>query len=123
VSTYDFIGMEAREIVKGVKQITYDQFVRIRYSAEPYILLDVLPFRSFRDGHIEGAVSFPLETINEENASIILFADSKIITYSASNECYTSTAAAIKLTELGYSVLDYKGGMKEWVEYGNMLVR
>lgn len=123
MSIYDVVGMEACEIVKGVKQISYDQFVRIRYAVEPYILLDVLPFRSYRDGHIEGAVSFPLETINEENASIILFSDSKIITYSASSECYASTAAAIKLTELGYAVLDYKGGMKEWVEYGNMLLR
>jgi rhodanese-related sulfurtransferase len=115
--------MEAKEIVRGVREISYEQFVRIRHSGDLYILLDVLPFRSYRNGHIEGAVSFPLETINEENASIILYKESKVITCSASNECYASTAAAIKLTELGYMVLDYKGGLKEWVEHGNMLVR
>ena len=123
MNTYDSICMEAKEIVKGVKEVSYEQFVRIRHSGDLYILLDVLPFRSYRNGHIEGAVSFPLETITEENASIILYKDSKVITYSASRECYASTAAAIKLTEMGYSVLDYKGGLQEWVEHGNMLIR
>jgi len=123
MNTYDSVCMEANEIVKGVREIAYDQFVRIRHSSDVYILLDVLPFRSYRNGHIEGAVSFPLETINEENASIILYQDSKVITYSASAECYASTAAAIKLTEMGYAVVDYKGGLKEWVERGNMLLR
>jgi rhodanese-related sulfurtransferase len=122
MSTYEAVCHEAKEVVTGVRQITYDQFVRIRHSGDPYILLDVLPFKSYRDGHIEGAVSFPLETITEENASIILYKDSNIIVSSMSNECYASTAAAIKLAELGYSVLDYKGGMREWIEHGNILV-
>jgi len=122
VDTYDSICLEANEVVTGVKQISYEQFVRIRHSGDLYILLDVLPFKSFRRGHLEGSVSFPLETISEENASIILYKDSKVITYSMSSECYASTASAIKLAEMGYSVLDYKGGMKEWVEHGNILV-
>jgi rhodanese-related sulfurtransferase len=123
LNTFDAVKTEAKEVITGVRQITYDQFVRIRYSGESFILLDVLPFKTFRNGHIEGAVSFPLETINHENASIILYHDSKVVIYSMSSECYASTAAAIKLADMGYTVLDYKGGMKEWVERGNILVR
>ena len=34
-----------------------------------------------------------------------------------------STAAAKKLSGIGYRVLDYKGGLKEWQEKGNNLVK
>ena len=34
-----------------------------------------------------------------------------------------STAAAKKLGALGYTVLDYKGGLKEWKEKENTLTR
>jgi rhodanese-related sulfurtransferase len=31
------------------------------------------------------------------------------------------TQAAKKLTDLGYNVVDYKGGLKEWQEKGNKI--
>ena len=115
----------AKEAVmnEGVKNITYDQFMNIRNSGEKYVLLDVLSAESFKEGHIEGAVSFPLEEINEATSKEKLSKADGIIVYCGSFQCRASTNAAKKLQSLGYNVLDYKGGLKEWQEKGNKLVK
>lgn len=108
----------------GVKEITYEQFQSIRSSGEEYILLDVLPKGSYEKGHIEGAQSFPVETINYESAPARLQPTDKIIVYCGSFQCSASTNAAHRLQALGYkNVLDYKGGIKEWQEKGNALAQ
>lgn len=106
----------------GVKEISYDQFMRIRNSGEKYVLLDVLAKDSYAKGHIEGAGSFPVDTINKSTAAKRLSKDDNIIVYCGSFQCPASTGAAKKLSGLGYDVLDYKGGLKEWQEKGNRLV-
>lgn len=103
-------------VVNGVKQITYDQFMKIRSSGEKYKLLDVRPAASYNVYHIDGAASFPLETINKASAEKLLAKNDNIVVYCGSFECGASTEAAKTLSELGYNVLDYKGGIKEWQE-------
>lgn len=107
----------------GVKEITYDQFMEIRKAGEKYVLLDVLPPGSYANGHIEGAVSFPGDTINKETAASRLSKDDKIIVYCGSFHCGASTHAAKTLITLGYNVIDYKGGLKDWQDKGNSLVK
>ncbi len=97
--------------------------MKIRNSGEPYTLLDVLPSDSYAKGHIEGAKSFPVETINKATAASMLAKDSNVVVYCGSFQCGASTDAARKLSALGYDVLDYKGGLKEWQEKGNLLVK
>lgn len=116
-------AFEEARMEQGVRQLSYDRFVKIRNSGEKYVLLDVLPPDSYTKGHIEGAFSFPVDTINKDSAARILSKDSKIIVYCGSFQCTASTAAAKKLSALGYDVLDYKGGLKEWQEKGNRLVK
>lgn len=106
----------------GVKEITYDQFVRIRSSGEKYVLLDVLSADSYNKAHIEGAISFPLDKIDKTEAEKMLSKDDKIVVYCGSFQCTASTEAAKKLSSLGYNVFDYKGGLKEWRERGNKLI-
>lgn len=118
---FERIANEA-ETKNGVKEITYDQFVAIRKSGEEYKLLDVLSADSYDKGHIQGAVSFPLDTINKETAAKYLSGDDHLIVYCGSFQCPASTQAAKKLSALGYYVFDYKGGLKEWQEKGNSLV-
>ena len=36
-------------------------------------------------------------------------------------ECPASTHVAKELASLGYKVLDYKGGVEEWIKKGNKL--
>ena len=106
----------------GIKKITYEQFMQIRDSKESFILIDVLSPDSFAEGHIDGSVSFPLDTINKDTAGAKIPKGSNVIVYCGSFQCKASTASAQKLSELGYKVLDYKGGLKEWQEKGNKLV-
>lgn len=106
----------------GVKEITYEQFQKIRASGEDYVLLDVLSEESYEKGHIEGAESFPVGTINIETTSDDLDKDDKIIVYCGGFKCSASTKAAHRLMALGYeNVLDYKGGLEEWQAKGHEL--
>jgi len=108
----------------GVKEITYEQFQKIRNSGEDYVLLDALSSESYRSGHIEGAVSLPVNTINAESAGSLLKKTDNIVVYCGSFKCSASTNAARALQKLGYgNVLDYKGGLQEWEEKGNKLVQ
>ena len=122
-SVFSQVASEA-VMKNGVKEITYDQFMSIRNSGEKYTLLDVLAseFNTYNKGHIEGAVSFPLGDINKTTAEKRLSKEDHIIVYCGSFQCTASTEAAKKLSGLGYNVLDYKGGLKEWQEKGNKLV-
>lgn len=121
-SVFNQMGSQAKG-EKGVKEITYDQFMKIRKSDEKYILLDVLSSDSYKNGHIEGAVSFPGTKINEKTASARLKKDDKIIVYCGGFQCGASTHAAATLITLGYNVLDYKGGLEDWQEKGHSLVK
>ncbi|MDP8219606.1 MAG: rhodanese-like domain-containing protein [Candidatus Theseobacter exili] len=108
----------------GVKEITYDQFQKIRNSGEPYVLIDSLGAESYATGHIEGAISFPYKTIDIDTAPKKLSKSDNIIVYCGSFKCGASTKAAHRLLALGYkNVIDYKGGLKEWQEKGNKLVQ
>ena len=110
------------DIQDGVRMITYDQFTRLRNSGEKYLLLDVLLADTYNQGHIEGAINLPVTAINAETAAGVASKDSNIVVYCGSFKCTASTTAAQKLSALGYKVVDYKGGLKEWKEKGNQLV-
>lgn len=115
--------MQNQNKQEDVMQITYDQLMQTKNSNEGFVLVDVLSPESYAQGHIEGAISFPLNTINKESAAKALPKDAKIIVYCASFQCSASTEAANKLSALGYDVVDYKGGLKDWQENGNKLVK
>ena len=121
-SVYDQVYNET-EVKDGIKEITYDQFMKIRNSGEDYALLDALSLQSYNEGHIENSFSFPVGEINEKSAATMLTKDSNIVVYCGSFRCSASTMAASKLHSLGYKVLDYKGGLKEWQEKEKKLVK
>ena len=106
-------------VVSRVKEITYEQFMKIRNSGESFILVDVRAPDKYRAGHIDGAISFFLDSINANSASQALPKGSKVITYCRGSSSPMSTKAAKKLADLGYDVLDYKGGYQEWRGKGN----
>ena len=120
-SVYEKI-YKAAPVKDGVKEITYEQFMQIRNSKESFVLIDVLSSDSFAEGHIDGSISFSLDMINKDTASVKIPKGSNVVVYCGSFQCKASTASAQRLSELGYKVLDYKGGLKEWQEKGNKLV-
>ena len=107
----------------GVKVITYAQLVKIRGAAEKVVLVDVLSCDDYGTGHIAGAISFPVGMINKDSASKKIPKGSNVIVYCLGSACHLSVDASRKLESYGYKVLDYKGGLDEWQEKGNKLVR
>lgn len=121
-SVYDKIYNEAR-LVKNVREISYDQFMRLRRSGEPFVLVDVLSSDDYGTGHIDGAISIPLKSLSKPIACAKMPAGSKVVVYCLDFHCPSSTEAALKMESYGYRVLDYKGGLDEWQQKGNKLVR
>ena len=105
------------------KTLSYSEFLALRDSGEKFILVDVRSFDSYEFGHIGGAISFPLKEIVAKEATKRFSKSDKIVVYCGSASCPASAAAAMKLKELGFDVLDYKGGVKEWIDKGNTLVK
>lgn len=110
-------------ITNGAKVITYAQFIRIQNSAEKFVLVDVLSRDDYGTGHIEGAISFPVSTINKDSALRKIPQGSNVVVYCLGFACHLSVEASCKLSSYGYKVLDYKGGLDEWQEKGDKLVR
>jgi rhodanese-related sulfurtransferase len=110
-------------VTDGVRKITYEQLMRLKKSGEPFTLIDVLAPESYAKGHIEGAISLPVDAITKAGARAQFPKGARLVTYCASFQCAASTAGARKFSDLGYEVLDYKGGLQEWEEKGNKLVK
>ena len=106
-----------------IEVLSYEDFFNLKYSDEKFVLVDVRSKESFLEGHIEGAVSFPLQEMFPEVVAARFSKNDKIVVYCGSASCPASAGAALKLKALGYDVLDYKGGVKEWMEKGNPLVK
>jgi rhodanese-related sulfurtransferase len=122
VSCMAFAGTEVT--ARSVKEISYEELEGYRGGSGNFTLVDVLSKESYGKGHIEGAVSFPLDTINRKNALRVLSRNDKtIIVYCGGFKCHASTKAAQKLAKLGYNVVDYKGGLQDWQDKGNKLVQ
>jgi thiol peroxidase len=102
-----------------VKTISRDELIKLQKSDKPYKLIDVLDTSSYEKGHIPKSISIPLEELREK-ASVLLNKDELIIVYCANFDCPASTTAAKILMGMGYkNVLDYKGGLKDYLE-GNL---
>lgn len=86
---------------------------------EPIILLEALPERYFRAGHLPGARLFPHDQAAALAASTIGDPDAAVVVYCASDTCNNSREAAETLSGLGYrDVSVYAGGKKDWAEAG-----
>lgn len=99
-----------------VKLISRDELIKMVSTGQKFKLVDVLDKEHYQEEHIRGAISLPLNEI-EERANKLLEEGEVIVVYCASFQCQASTKAAEKLSSLGYKhVLDYKGGLKDYKE-------
>ncbi len=101
--------------------IGLEEFDSIRDSAT---VMDVLPRPSFRSGHIKGAISLPVDEINDRASELLPNRDAKLVVYCGGPQCPLGAQAQQELVALGYSnVSHYVGGLEEWVESGRELER
>jgi rhodanese-related sulfurtransferase len=92
-------------------------------SAEPPILVEALPEKYYRDGHLPGARHLPHTEVAQRAAEVLPDKTAPIVVYCASATCQNSHIAARILEQKGYAdVAVYAGGKEDWTEAGLALV-
>jgi rhodanese-related sulfurtransferase len=92
------------------------------------VVVDARSATSFREGHIAGALPFPLEEAKQRQGKSPMLAkvskDSVIIAYCNGFSCHDSTELAKLLIGAGYgSVYVFEGGLPEWRDAGYPVAR
>ena len=81
------------------------------------VVVDVLGKGDYDRAHIKGAVSIPLDLL--EQGELEALGDMKnVITYCKSYTCGASKNAATILAGMGYNAMAYEGGIREWKDSG-----
>ena len=82
-------------------------------------LLEALPERFYRDGHLPCALHMPHDQVDAIAARLLPDKSAEIVVYCASTTCQNSHVAARRLSQLGYTnVAVYSGGKTEWQDAG-----
>ncbi len=98
--------------------ITLETLLEKRENNDDFTLIEVLGQDQYEDGHIPGAISMPLNEI-EDRAEDELDTDEDIVLYCASYVCQASVKADEKFHDLGFTnVTDFKGGKARWKQAG-----
>lgn len=86
--------------------------LRTRMAAGDVFVIDVRPEAEYRQGHIAGAVSLPLEELEARLAD--LPADQEVVAYCRGPYCLFSREAVMALTARGYRARRLVEGYPEW---------
>jgi rhodanese-related sulfurtransferase len=104
--------------------ISRDDLKAALESGTPVALLEALPEKYYRHGHLPGARSFPHDRAHELGAELPSEKNAAIVVYCASATCLNSHQVARTLTELGYTdVRVYVEGKADWQAAGLPLER
>jgi rhodanese-related sulfurtransferase len=97
-------------------QISAEDSAGYIFETEPF-LLDVRTEGEYDDGHLEGAVLAPIQTIDEHLGAMPADLDTPILIYCAAGTRGFWGLAYV--TSLGYTnVKNMRGGYRAWVELG-----
>jgi rhodanese-related sulfurtransferase/predicted transcriptional regulator len=94
-----------------VEAISREELVK-RLRGNDVVLVDVRPSEEFDAAHIDGAVSIPLDELDERLAE--LPADSEIVAYCRGTLCAYAHEAVRRLRAEGRSARRLEGGWPEW---------
>lgn len=97
--------------LRAEKQLA-DVLDAVKHRDSNLILLDVRDPEDYAKSHIEGAISAPLNQI--DNLPTSLFDGKEVVTYCYSQTCHLSTMAALKLVRRGIPAREMNVGWKEW---------
>jgi rhodanese-related sulfurtransferase/predicted transcriptional regulator len=102
----------AREYLGAeVEAISREELVK-RLRGNQVVVVDVRPAEEFDAGHIRGAVSIPLDELDERLAE--LPADSEIVAYCRGTLCAYAHEAVRRLRAEGRPARRLEGGWPEW---------
>ena len=101
------------------KLIDRNELQRKLATSNRPVLVEALPEKYYRDGHLPGARHLPHTEVAQLAASVLPDKNAQIVVYCASSTCQNSHIAARLLEQRGYSdVSVYAGGKQDWSEAG-----
>jgi rhodanese-related sulfurtransferase len=104
--------------------ITREELKTALESGAPVTLLEALPEKYYRHGHLPGALLFPHDQARELSTKLPTDKATRIVVYCASATCQNSHHAADTLASLGYrDVRVYVEGKADWQAAGLSLER
>lgn len=99
------------------RKISFRQAHELMRQERNYCFFDVREDEEYAVGHADGAVLFPLDTIDEDSAAeMIPDTDTPVLLYCRSGA--RSYQAALRLLDLGYTRVYDLGGLNGW-PYGS----
>ncbi len=107
--------------VNAAIQINDPETIKQIVEDKKRIILDVRPYEVYNQGHLPGAISFPLTEFDQKIVQILdsINRHSALLVYCSSVECTDSHIAAQRLIHLGYdNVKVFSGGFRQWQEKG-----
>ncbi|NJM33504.1 MAG: rhodanese-like domain-containing protein [Rhodomicrobium sp.] len=106
------------------RAITREDLLQRLSAPQRPLLIEALPERYFRDGHLPGALHMPHDKVSELAARLLPDKAAEVVVYCASATCRNSHIAAAELEGLGYrNVSVYAGGKEDWQTAGLALER
>ena len=106
-----------------MRHITREEIRRDLDNGAKVTLVEALPEKYWRDGHLPGAIQMDHTEVSGKAGAMLPDKGARIVVYCASTECQNSTKAARTLDMLGYTdVYEYVEGKKDWAEAGLPLV-
>jgi len=96
---------------QDTEKLDYREITR-RVAAGEAVLIDVRPEEEYHSSHIPGAISVPLEKLNEKTSSFPR--DRQIFAYCRGRYCVLSHEAVVALKNEGYNAIRVETGMAEW---------
>jgi rhodanese-related sulfurtransferase len=94
----------------------WDLFLALKAQGNT-VVIDARSEDAYAVEHIPSAISFPHRTMTEESVSQ-LDKTNKYITYCDGIGCNASTKAALKLSQMGFTVKELLGGLDWWKRDG-----
>lgn len=103
-------------ILTNFESISSAEAHNLIQSNENVAILDVRTPQEYSQGHIEGAILAPVQTLQNDLAQIAKVKNQKIIVYCHSGN--RSVAASRIMVQNGFTPLNLKGGITDWKANG-----
>ena len=102
---------------EGLEPISADELLARLKAGEPLVMVDVRPTEEYQAAHVPGAVSIPLEQLEQRLRE--LPRDREIVAYCRGPYCAFAPEAVRTLREHGYAARYLSDGLPEWAAARN----
>ena len=101
------------EKVPACRKVSFETAKQMMDAQPDHLILDVREEEEYITGHADGAVLFPLDTINAETAQAVIPAKNTLV-FAYCHSGSRSKQAVQKLSELGYTAVYDLGSLVGW---------